>query len=343
MKIYLQNLVKELKVYSPSLDKQSILVNKPWALIDSELGVQKLIFKKNNELILSKDGQVTEGKWEYLAEAKCLLIDRGTDKILCNETYIDESILVLNIDGKRDNFIVLANENNIPDLDASGYLMQLYEKKYGVLITPLVDDRNLHVKPNEYKSIGIGSSVKLENENSANGEYITKNAKEKYVVENNVIVKVFYLRTYLQKGGSSIIVEQSSENKIDIGCKVTINGLSVENDSFEINEYGINIYVVDSIVVNITYLVPYALTVGGNITIEQKKNNISYMIGDKVIQGESVITDGKYSLQSYGKIEVINGHIVKVGLTVNDRLNIYILICITLFIISFLILFLYIY
>ena len=49
MKIYLQNTVKGLKYLSKSLDKKSILVDKPWALIDSDLEIQKLIFKKNKE------------------------------------------------------------------------------------------------------------------------------------------------------------------------------------------------------------------------------------------------------------------------------------------------------
>ena len=93
-------------------------MDKPWALIDSDLEIQKLIFKKNNELILSKDGQVKIGKWDYFPEAKSLLIDREEDKILCNEAFIDDAVLVLKMDGTSNNYFVLANENIIPDLDA---------------------------------------------------------------------------------------------------------------------------------------------------------------------------------------------------------------------------------
>ena len=61
MKIFLQNIVSGLKYYSKSLDKISILIDKPWALLDSDLEIQKLVFKKNKELIMSKDGKVSIG------------------------------------------------------------------------------------------------------------------------------------------------------------------------------------------------------------------------------------------------------------------------------------------
>jgi hypothetical protein len=77
MKTYLKSFVKQLKNYSESLDKISILIEKPWAMIDEELEMQKLIFRKNKDLLMSKNGKVTLGKWDYLAEAKSLLIDRG--------------------------------------------------------------------------------------------------------------------------------------------------------------------------------------------------------------------------------------------------------------------------
>ena len=51
MKDYLMNISKELKNYSLSLNKTSILINKPWALLDEDNEIQKLIFKKNKDLL----------------------------------------------------------------------------------------------------------------------------------------------------------------------------------------------------------------------------------------------------------------------------------------------------
>ncbi len=75
MKLYLKSISKQLRNYSASLDKISILLDKPWAIIDEEFEMQKLIFKKNKELILSKNGEAIVGKWDYFPEAKSLLID----------------------------------------------------------------------------------------------------------------------------------------------------------------------------------------------------------------------------------------------------------------------------
>ena len=54
MKTYLQNIIPQLKNFSQTLNKTAILINKPWAMIDDEFEIQKLIFKKDKELILSK-------------------------------------------------------------------------------------------------------------------------------------------------------------------------------------------------------------------------------------------------------------------------------------------------
>ena len=334
MKTYLQNIVKELKAYSQSLDKQSIIINKPWALIDSDLGIQKLIFKRNNELIMSKDGQVTEGKWEYFAEAKCLLIDRGTDKILCNETYIDDSILVLKVDGKNDNFIVLANENNIPNLDAYEYLKCLYEMKYGVLIAALNDDRNLFIKPEVGSSMVLGSSVKLENSITPDGEYISKDGKFKYVVKKNVIVSFIYIKVHSLNDGSQILIEQLNDYSINVGCKVLKDNQVITDDSFVINEYSIRIYVRNSVVVDITYLENYSLSNGTVITIEQK-DRVDYKEGDKIFQNGDLLIDGKYKLVDYGSIVVKDGMIDKVGLKIEFiRVVIYVIIIFSIVILS---------
>jgi hypothetical protein len=47
MKLYLKSIVKQLKNHSASLEKTSIFIDKPWALIDDEFEVQKMIFKRN--------------------------------------------------------------------------------------------------------------------------------------------------------------------------------------------------------------------------------------------------------------------------------------------------------
>ena len=64
-------------------------------MIDENNEIQKLIFKKNNELVLSKNGQAKIGKWEYFPKANSLLIDRVSGQLLCTAAFIDQGVIIL--------------------------------------------------------------------------------------------------------------------------------------------------------------------------------------------------------------------------------------------------------
>ena len=98
-----------------------IFVEKPWVIIDENQNIQKYIFKRNGELIMSLNGQVTVGRWEYLSSAKSLLIDRVQDKMLLNQNFIDPAVMILKKDNLYDDSLILANEILLPDLNVMNY------------------------------------------------------------------------------------------------------------------------------------------------------------------------------------------------------------------------------
>ena len=235
MKIFLQNTVRGLRNISKSLDKKSILVEKPWALIDSEFEVQKLIFKKNKELIMSKDGQVNMGKWEYLPEAKSLLIDRGKDTILCNEGFIDEAVMVLKMDGTNNNFFVLANENIIPDLDAYSYLKKLRYRNLNIATRKLTNGKTLEIiRENEYDAPKIGNPVTIDAENVSDGIYKSEKSNRKYIVNNSIIASIIHEVTYKTKNGFEIMVEQKDQYSYSKGEKVWTNEIQAEDGEYKV-------------------------------------------------------------------------------------------------------------
>jgi len=131
MKYYLSDLLPRIKKFSASLDQTAILVDKPWVVCDNEDGFQKLIFRRDGSLLLSENGSVSDGKWEYLPEAQSMLIDYGKGiKKLYRHQFMDEAVLALKIDGPRINassdYFLLANENIIPDLNAKAFLKEKY-------------------------------------------------------------------------------------------------------------------------------------------------------------------------------------------------------------------------
>jgi hypothetical protein len=145
MKIYYESLINSIKRHTHSLEKQSLFINEPWALVDNEMEVQKFIFKKGGELILSKNGEVTKGRWEYLPEAKSLLIEQKSGNLLLNEVFLDGSVLMLKVDGTNDSFYPLANTNQIPDLNIPKYLFKMRIENEGVGNVELTDGQTLFI------------------------------------------------------------------------------------------------------------------------------------------------------------------------------------------------------
>jgi len=235
MKVFLQHIVQGLKHYSKSLDKKSILVDKPWALIDSDFEIQKLIFKKNKELIMSKDGQVIMGKWDYLPEAKSLLIDRGKDIILCNEGFIDDSVMILKMDGTKNNFFVLANENVIPDLDAYNYLRKLRYHNLNITTKRLANGRILEIiKDDPYDDYYIGKKVTIEADVITDGIYNAEKASVKYVIKNSTISSIIHEVTYMTKNGFEIMIAQHDQKVYSKGDKVWVNGILAKDGEYNV-------------------------------------------------------------------------------------------------------------
>lgn len=212
MKVYLKHVVQQLRQHTLSLGKKTILIDKPWALIDDEFEMSKLIFKKNNELILSKNGQVQIGKWEYFPEAKSLLIDRNIDKILCNEGFIDEGVMILKLDGTNNRFFVLANENLIPDLNVERYLKELRYNKLNIAEKKLVDGKIVEVEmfyENQYNP-RVGNFVTINAVPVDDGKYQFLNHKDYYEISDGKIAKILNEKKYTNPDGLEIIIHQQN-------------------------------------------------------------------------------------------------------------------------------------
>jgi hypothetical protein len=253
MKTYLKSIVKQLRNYSATLDKTLILIDKPWALIDDELEMKKLIFKKNKELILSKNGQVQIGKWDYFPEAKSLLIDRNTDKILCNEAFIDKAVLVLRLDGTDNKFFILANENAIPDLDAIRYLKQLRNQKLKIVEIKLIDGRTLEVQ--RYAELAephIGNPVTIEAEPVEDGKYQTAIPSQYFEIKDGRIFKILTETKYTNPSGQEILIQQQKNWGITPGDYVFMFGKQVDNAIIELTKTK-NLVVKDGVVIRIEH------------------------------------------------------------------------------------------
>jgi hypothetical protein len=238
MKSHLKYIVKELRDYSLTLEKTSMFLDKPWALIDNDVEVQKLIFKKNKELILSKNGQVQVGKWEYFPEAKSILIDRISDKILCNEAFIDKGVMILKLDGTDNIFFVLANENIVPDLNAAKYLKTLRYKNLMIAETRLADGRILEIHRFDNNSEPeVGNTVTDEAVLVEDGKYQLESVQKYFEIKKGRILRILTESNYLTRDKVLIRIQQQNKWRIMKGDYVYKDEEPIMNDKINLNRF----------------------------------------------------------------------------------------------------------
>ena len=146
MKTYFSDIIPRIKRFSQELDNLTLLTNQHWVVID-ELENSKFvyIFRNNSELLISQNGKVEKGKWEYLGN-NSLLIERKEECFLFRHGFFDSNILALKVDG-RDEYAFLVNENNYGgDLNSIEKVLNFLETKYISLINSNVNGTNKKIE-----------------------------------------------------------------------------------------------------------------------------------------------------------------------------------------------------
>jgi len=126
MKDFLKSWLPKVKHYSLKLDSLSKLYNQPWVLLDGRNDFIKIIFQERGKLIVSKNGVVTDGKWELVSVANSILLDINDERRLYNHEFINDALIILQLDGFSMDYFILVNQNVIPDLDVENYLLHKF-------------------------------------------------------------------------------------------------------------------------------------------------------------------------------------------------------------------------
>jgi hypothetical protein len=210
MKLYINNLIPRLKQFSENLDKKEIFLEFPWVIVDNNLNQQKYIFKRDGDLIMSLNGQVTIGKWEYLSAARSLLIDRIQDKILLNQNFIDPAVMILKKDGFKDENLILANEFLLPDLNVTDYLTKLFYQKNNITACQLMTGEFLEI--NNWEGWINFNKVTMEGEPVPDGFVQLAQSKKKYVIKDSKVVKVLVKYSYETNKGIIVVEHQEFQS-----------------------------------------------------------------------------------------------------------------------------------
>lgn len=172
MKEFLRRILPRISEQSQRLDNLALLTDHPWVEV-SEAGDRTLyIFRsKDNELLVSKDGEVTSCSWEYLEYANSLLIEVDGNRRLYQQGFIDPAVLVLRLDGQEE-FLTLVNQNKIDEVQAKqvqAWLERKYLPEKGNIPTSESEDRAKESVSNEADTDEEKGISEVEYENVVSG------------------------------------------------------------------------------------------------------------------------------------------------------------------------------
>ena len=131
MKTYLLDIIPKIQRYSQKLDDLTVLLNKHWVIFN-ENSIDKTVFifrEKENQLLISNNGKIEKGTWDYLGN-NSLLIDRESGSYLFKHGFIDDCVLALKVDGKEEYALLINEEwfeNQVKSLET---ILSFLNEKY---------------------------------------------------------------------------------------------------------------------------------------------------------------------------------------------------------------------
>lgn len=141
MKTYIAEIIPRLIRFSNKLDDLAKLTNQHWvSLSEIEDSKKVYIFRDNNQLIISDNGIVEKGSWEFLGN-NTILLETKNISLLLKHGFFDENVIALKIDS-TDSYIFFVNENKYDfELNSIDDVLSFLEKKY------LKDDNKFDSSP----------------------------------------------------------------------------------------------------------------------------------------------------------------------------------------------------
>ena len=97
MNTYLADIIPKIQRFSQRLDDLTKLTNQHWVSLGDITQTKRVfIFRANNQLIISDNGLVEKGSWEYLGN-QSLLLDTKNESYLLKHGFFDENVIALKL------------------------------------------------------------------------------------------------------------------------------------------------------------------------------------------------------------------------------------------------------
>lgn len=111
MKTYLASIIPKVQQFSQKLENEALLTSKHWVVIDDTGQPNyKYIFRSNSDLLVSHNGKVQKGRWDYIGNDS-IYIEIGEERSLFKHGFFNEDVLALKADTKNE-YAFLINDQS---------------------------------------------------------------------------------------------------------------------------------------------------------------------------------------------------------------------------------------
>ena len=163
MRTFIADIIPKIQKFSKRLDDLTKLTNQHWVSLGEINQAKRVyIFRANNQLLISDNGIVEKGSWEYLGN-NSLLLDTKNESYLLKHGFFDENIIALKLDS-TNSYAFFVNESKY-----NGELNDITD------VLEFLEDKYLKSK---VRSTGLGSTQERKINENAKFEYIIINEKE---------------------------------------------------------------------------------------------------------------------------------------------------------------------
>jgi hypothetical protein len=130
MRTFIADIIPKIQRFSQRLDDLTKLTNQHWvSLSDIEQTKRVYIFRANNQLLISDNGIVEKGSWEYLGN-NSLLLDTKNESYLLKHGFFDENVIALKLDS-TNSYAFFVNETKYQsELNSIVDVINFLENKY---------------------------------------------------------------------------------------------------------------------------------------------------------------------------------------------------------------------
>ena len=130
MQTYISDIIPRLSRFSKQLNEETLLTSRHWVVIDEIANRKNIyIFRKNRDLLISTNGLVEKGTWDYLGNDK-ILIEQNGKAFLFRHGFFEDDFLALKIEG-GDEYAFLVNEKKYDEnLNSVLSIHSFLTKKY---------------------------------------------------------------------------------------------------------------------------------------------------------------------------------------------------------------------